>query len=162
MQNTFSQSGNDSKWFSKKSYFRIGMWHSRPPRDPPPPSWQIPTLISILIIGTLPLIQSINQLRLTWILPGRIDSNITSLLMPAHPHEGSLPIQKPDNICLEARCYPLISNPFAERTCVWGKSDRDILWFLILINNPLQMKEEGSLFHSGLQFGNHSNTQIRK
>ena len=31
MQNTFSQSGNDSKWFSKKSYFRIGMWHSRPP-----------------------------------------------------------------------------------------------------------------------------------
>ena len=36
MQNTFSQSGNDSKWFSKKSYFRIGMWHSRPPRDPPP------------------------------------------------------------------------------------------------------------------------------
>ena len=111
---------------------------------------------------SIQLIQSINQLRLTWILPGRIDSNITSLLMPAHPHEGSLPIQKPDNICLEARCYPLISNPFAERTCVWGKSDRDILWFLILINNPLQMKEEGSLFHSGLQFGNHSNTQIRK
>ena len=36
MQNTFSQSGNDSKWFSKKSFFRIGMWHSRPPRDPPP------------------------------------------------------------------------------------------------------------------------------
>ena len=30
MQNTFSQSGNDSKWFSK-TYFRIGMWHSRPP-----------------------------------------------------------------------------------------------------------------------------------
>ena len=31
MQNTFSQSGNDSKWFSKKSFFRIGMWKSRPP-----------------------------------------------------------------------------------------------------------------------------------
>ena len=31
MQNTFSQSGNDSKWFSKKSFFRIGMWNSRPP-----------------------------------------------------------------------------------------------------------------------------------
>ena len=37
MQNTFSQSGNDSKWFLKKSFFKIGMWHSRPPRDPPPP-----------------------------------------------------------------------------------------------------------------------------
>ena len=36
MQNTFSQSGNDSKWFFKKSFFRIGMWHSRPPRDPSP------------------------------------------------------------------------------------------------------------------------------
>ena len=36
MQNTFSQSGNDSKWFLKKSFFKIGMWHSRPPRDPPP------------------------------------------------------------------------------------------------------------------------------
>ena len=36
MQNTFLQSGNDSKWFSKKSFFRIGMWHLRPPRDPPP------------------------------------------------------------------------------------------------------------------------------
>ena len=36
MQNTFSQSGNDSKWFSKKSFFKIGKWHSRPPRDPPP------------------------------------------------------------------------------------------------------------------------------
>ena len=36
MQNTFSQSGNDSKWFSKKTFLRIGMWHSRPPRDPPP------------------------------------------------------------------------------------------------------------------------------
>ena len=36
MQNTFSQSGNDSKWFSNKSFFRICMWHSRPPRDPPP------------------------------------------------------------------------------------------------------------------------------
>ena len=35
MQNTFSQSGNDSKWFSKKSFFRIGMWNSRPP-----PSWK--------------------------------------------------------------------------------------------------------------------------
>ena len=35
MQNTFSQSGNDFKWFSKKSFFRIGIWHSRPPRDPP-------------------------------------------------------------------------------------------------------------------------------
>ena len=23
--------------FLKKSFFRIGMWHSRPPRDPPPP-----------------------------------------------------------------------------------------------------------------------------
>ena len=33
----FSQSGNDSKWFLKKSFFKIGMWHSRPPRDPPPP-----------------------------------------------------------------------------------------------------------------------------
>ena len=22
--------------FKKKSFFRIGMWHSRPPRDPPP------------------------------------------------------------------------------------------------------------------------------
>ena len=31
MQNTFSQSGNDFKWFSKKSFFRIGMWNSRPP-----------------------------------------------------------------------------------------------------------------------------------
>ena len=31
MQNTFSQSGNDSKWFLKKSFFKIGMWHSRPP-----------------------------------------------------------------------------------------------------------------------------------
>ena len=38
MQNTFSQSGNDSKWFLKKLFFKIGMWHSRPPRDPPPPS----------------------------------------------------------------------------------------------------------------------------
>ena len=36
MQNTFPQSGNDSKWFLKKSFFKIGMWHSRPPRDPPP------------------------------------------------------------------------------------------------------------------------------
>ena len=36
MQNTFSQSGNDSKWFSKKSFFRIGMWNSRPA----PPSWK--------------------------------------------------------------------------------------------------------------------------
>ena len=36
MQNTFSQSGNDSKWFLKKSFFKIGMWHSRPPRDPLP------------------------------------------------------------------------------------------------------------------------------
>ena len=36
MQNTFSQSGNDSKWFLKKSFFKIGMWHSRPPRDRPP------------------------------------------------------------------------------------------------------------------------------
>ena len=103
-----------------------------------------------------------NKVRLTWILPQRIESNITTLLMPAHPHEGSLPIRKPDNICPEARCYPLISNPFAERTCVWGKSDRDILWFLILINSPLHMKEEGSLFHSGLQFRKHTNTQIRK
>ena len=34
MQNTFSQSGNDSKWFLKKSFFRIGMWNSRP--LPPP------------------------------------------------------------------------------------------------------------------------------
>ena len=31
MQNTFSQLGNDSKWFLKKSFFKIGMWHSRPP-----------------------------------------------------------------------------------------------------------------------------------
>ena len=31
MQNTFSQSGNDSKWLLKKSFFRIGIWHSRPP-----------------------------------------------------------------------------------------------------------------------------------
>ena len=31
MQNTFSQSGNDSKWFLKKSFFRISMWNSRPP-----------------------------------------------------------------------------------------------------------------------------------
>ena len=31
MQNTFSQSGNDSKWFSKKSLFRIGRWNSRHP-----------------------------------------------------------------------------------------------------------------------------------
>ena len=37
MQNTFSQSGNDSEWFLKKSFFKIGMWHSRPPRDPPLP-----------------------------------------------------------------------------------------------------------------------------
>ena len=36
MQNTFSQSGNDSKWFLKKSFFKIGKWHPRPPRDPPP------------------------------------------------------------------------------------------------------------------------------
>ena len=36
MKNTFSQSGNDSKWFLKKSFFKIGKWHSRPPRDPPP------------------------------------------------------------------------------------------------------------------------------
>ena len=28
VQNTFSQSGNDSKWFSKKSFFRISMWNS--------------------------------------------------------------------------------------------------------------------------------------
>ena len=32
----FSQSGNNSKWFFKKSFFRIGMWNSRPP----PPSWK--------------------------------------------------------------------------------------------------------------------------
>ena len=31
MQNTFPKSGNDSKWFSKKSFFRIGMWNSSPP-----------------------------------------------------------------------------------------------------------------------------------
>ena len=31
----FWQSGIDSKWFLKKSFFKIGMWHSRPPRDPP-------------------------------------------------------------------------------------------------------------------------------
>ena len=31
MQNKLSQSGNDSKWFSKKSFFRIGIWNSRPP-----------------------------------------------------------------------------------------------------------------------------------
>ena len=31
MQNTFSQSGNDSKWFSKISFFRIDMWNLRPP-----------------------------------------------------------------------------------------------------------------------------------
>ena len=31
MQNTFSQSGNYSKWFSKISFFRIGMWNLRPP-----------------------------------------------------------------------------------------------------------------------------------
>ena len=31
MQNTFSQSGNDSKWFSKKSFFIIGMWNWTPP-----------------------------------------------------------------------------------------------------------------------------------
>ena len=103
-----------------------------------------------------------NQVRLTWILAQRIESDITSLFMLAHPHEGSLPIQKPDNICLEVRCYPLISNPFAERTCVWGKSDRDILRFLILINNPPHMKEEGSLFHSGLQFRKRTNTKIRE
>ena len=36
MQNTFSQSGNDSKWFLIKSFFKIGIWHSRPPRDHPP------------------------------------------------------------------------------------------------------------------------------
>ena len=36
MQNTFSQSGNDSICFLKKSFFRIGMWNSRPP----PPSWK--------------------------------------------------------------------------------------------------------------------------
>ena len=36
MQNTFSQSGNDSKWFLKKSFFKIGKWQTRPPRDPPP------------------------------------------------------------------------------------------------------------------------------
>ena len=59
-----------------------------------------------------------NQVRLTEILPQRIESNITSLFMPAHSHKGSLPISKPENIRLEARCYPLISNPFAERTCV--------------------------------------------
>ena len=81
------------------------------------------------------------KVRLTWNLPQRIESNVTSLSMPVHPYEGSLSIQKPDNIRLEARCYPLISNPFAERTCVWGKSDRDILWFLILINSMEEMKE---------------------
>ena len=31
MQNTFSQSGNDSRWFLKKSFFIIGMWNSSPP-----------------------------------------------------------------------------------------------------------------------------------
>ena len=31
MQNTFSQSGNYFKWFSKKSFFRIGMWNLRLP-----------------------------------------------------------------------------------------------------------------------------------
>ena len=36
MQNTFSQSGNDSKWFLKKSFFKIGKWQTRPPRDPHP------------------------------------------------------------------------------------------------------------------------------
>ena len=36
MQNTFSQSGNDSKWFLKKSFFKIGKWQTRPSRDPPP------------------------------------------------------------------------------------------------------------------------------
>ena len=36
MQNTFSQSGNDSEWFLKKSFFRIGKWHSRPGSTPPP------------------------------------------------------------------------------------------------------------------------------
>ena len=46
MQNTFSQSGNDSKWFSKKSFFRIGMWHSRPPRDPPPPPFMANTILN--------------------------------------------------------------------------------------------------------------------
>ena len=37
MQNTFSQSGNDSKWFLKKSFFKIAKWQTRPPRDPPTP-----------------------------------------------------------------------------------------------------------------------------
>ena len=31
MQNTFSQSGNGFKLFSKKSFLGIGMWNSRPP-----------------------------------------------------------------------------------------------------------------------------------
>ena len=31
MQNMFSQPGNDSKCFLKKSFFRIRMWNSRPP-----------------------------------------------------------------------------------------------------------------------------------
>ena len=31
MQYTFLQSGNDSKRFSKRSFFRIGMWNSSPP-----------------------------------------------------------------------------------------------------------------------------------
>ena len=35
MQNTFSQSGNDSKWFLTKIIFKIGMWHSRPVSTPP-------------------------------------------------------------------------------------------------------------------------------
>ena len=44
MQNTFSQSGNDSKWFSKKTFFRIGMWNSRPP--PPPSTFMEKTILN--------------------------------------------------------------------------------------------------------------------
>ena len=31
MQNTFSQSGNDSKWFLKNIIFQNRVWNSRPP-----------------------------------------------------------------------------------------------------------------------------------
>jgi len=50
VQNTFWQSGNDSIWFLKNHISE----YVNGTRDPPP-SWQMPFQISILIIGTFPL-----------------------------------------------------------------------------------------------------------
>ena len=49
MQNTFSQSGNDSKWFLKNHFSEYVCWT----RDPPP-SLKKSSLISILIIWLSP------------------------------------------------------------------------------------------------------------